>query len=115
MSIKDKITKGPWAWQKFGNYRMLVAQWGLRNIIIGSLVKREDMPVETYLAMNVDGILRPIDPTYPDAAAIATVPEMIDIIERLANYEGGQYMEYSMKQFVDEAKTLMNRLNESIS
>ena len=105
--LSDKITRGPWAWQKFGNYRNLVAKHGEREIIIGSLAIKEAMPVETYPAMNKDGILKPVDDTYPNAKVIAASPEMVILLEKLA-LSSNTAAWFECK---NEANELLNKLN----
>lgn len=86
MSTELKHTPGPWAWQKLGNFNNLVAQHGDREIIIGSLAIREAMPVETFPAMNNDGILYAISKDHPNAKLIAAAPEMFEVIKELYDW-----------------------------
>lgn len=77
--MNKKHTPGPWAWQKFGNHFQLTAQHGLREIIIGSLAV--EMPMESYPAMNENGILKPINPEHPNAKRIVDCVNALEGIE----------------------------------
>lgn len=81
MSEKLKHTPGPWAWQKFGEFNLLTAQHGMREIIIGS-VKKEKSFI-SYPAMNDHGILQPIDENHPNAKLIAAAPELLEALQNL--------------------------------
>lgn len=61
------ITEGPWAWQKFGTDYMLIAQEGMRNIILNAIRDESMIP---QLAVRIEGIMRPIYPSHPDAKII---------------------------------------------
>lgn len=78
------ITKGPWAWQKFGEYFLLCAQHGMREIIVSSLPVAKK-PIPTYPAMNINGRLEAIDPNHPNAKLIADAPVMLQIIKDFVN------------------------------
>jgi hypothetical protein len=97
MSIKDKITPGPWE-----------ASVGNRGSIFGDLnnpIHNGDYP---YIG-NVAGI--GVDQNIPEctanAKAIAAVPEMLDIIERLANASDTD----PVKTLKGYAQDLLNELN----
>jgi hypothetical protein len=81
MSMKSQRTPGPWAWQRMGRNYFLVAQHGMREIIIGSLAI--EMPVETYPAMANDGRLERVNPEHPNAKLIAAAPELLDALNGL--------------------------------
>jgi hypothetical protein len=76
--METKHTQGPWQWQKFGEFRFLAAQHGMREIIIGSI---KPVGYETGVpAMNKNGILEPIDPNHPNAKLIAAAPELLNAL-----------------------------------
>lgn len=71
------ITKGPWAWQLFGDTPMLTAQHGMREIIIGAIKHPEiGYPIP---AMNNQktGRLEDIDKDHPNAKLIAAAPDLL--------------------------------------
>jgi hypothetical protein len=78
-----KHTKGPWGWQKFGSYDSLTAQHGMREIIIGSVTTESGL--SSFVAMNKDGILNPIDRDHANAKLIAKAPEMIEALKDMIN------------------------------
>lgn len=60
-------TKEPWGWQKFGDEWMLVAQHGMRDIVINT--RRRGLN-GAQLCMRKDGIMYPMTPEHPDAQRI---------------------------------------------
>lgn len=78
MKTENSYTPGPWKWQKFGPYYLLSAQHGMREIILGANKQR----TSCYPSMNVDGILKPIDPTHPNARIISHAPDLLSELER---------------------------------
>jgi hypothetical protein len=68
--METKHTKGEWAWQKFGNYYLLTAQHGMREIILAAYQNND----YAYPTMNDDGILKPVDSNHPNAKLIAAAP-----------------------------------------
>lgn len=78
-----KHTKGPWGWQKFGDYDSLTAQHGMREIIIGSVTTESGL--SSFVAMNKDGILNPIDRDHPNAKLISKSPEMLEALKWFVN------------------------------
>ncbi len=80
----ENHTKGIWAWQKFGNKYLLTAQHGFREIIIGANIVDPDMGyIECYPSMNDDGLLKPIDPTHPNAKLIAAAPDLLNELKKV--------------------------------
>lgn len=71
----NKHTKAPWAWQRFGDTYSLTAQHGMGEIIIGAIVHGGmGYPV---VGMNQEGILKDVDPLFPNAKLIAAAPELL--------------------------------------
>lgn len=59
----EAATKGPWAWQKFGDDWNLTGQWGMRPIILATLKGK--------ITSLREGLLVPFDPQHPDARLLA--------------------------------------------
>jgi len=75
-----KHTKGKWAWQRFGDHYHLAAQHGMREIIISANIVNQHS-LKPCVTMNIDGILKPINPDHPNAKLIAKAPEMLQALK----------------------------------
>lgn len=102
--MEAKITKGEWAWQKFGDKYNLTAQHGMREIILSASIN-EDKSLQPYLSMNEDGILKPINPNHPNAKLIAAAPDLLEAcIEALKHHQGGHsYIGYKLRKAIKKA------------
>jgi hypothetical protein len=69
-----KLTPGPWGWQKFGSEWCLVGQHSMRPIVLSVMVYG---PGKGSLTSLVDGLLRPFDPTHPDARVIGAAADLL--------------------------------------
>ncbi len=79
--METKHTAGPWAWQLFGDCHFLTAQHGMREIIISAIPHPQmKYPVP---AMNIKGRLQVIDPNEPNAALIASSPDLLRLLEMI--------------------------------
>ena len=81
--MKTKHTKGPWAWQLFGDTYSLTAQHGNREIIIGAI----EHPKMGYpvVGMNDDGIMEVVDKLHPNAKLVAAAPELLSELDKQSN------------------------------
>ena len=91
--METKFTKGKWAWQKFGDKYCLVAQHGMREVILSSNIN-EEKSLQPYLTMNKDGILKPIDPNHPNAKLIAAAPDLLNACQLVMKSSRGETLSF---------------------
>jgi len=75
-----EYTQGPWAWQDIGGDRLLLAQHGKREVIIGARLNGFRIPSP---AMNRNGVLLGIDPNHPNARIIAAAPALYAALQEI--------------------------------
>lgn len=92
--MKTKHTEAPWKWQKFGDNYCLVAQHGMREIILAAN-KKEDSEI-TYVSMNDDGILNPVNLLHPNSKLIAVAPDLLEMLIKIYQIENHAF---SLKGF----------------
>lgn len=112
MSIKDLITPGPWTAfdpipnnsDKFHGFSSVIRVGGKDNA--GNPIAVVHMGGRGALNSDKESV-------FSNAIAIAAVPEMIGIIERLSDMHHDNPQAFF--QLKDDAEQILNRLNESIS
>lgn len=69
-----KFTMGPWAWRRFGEHPILVADYGRRDVILSAQVFA-GLPL--IVERGPAGYLEPVDPNGANARLIASAPTLI--------------------------------------
>lgn len=104
---KSEITKGPWAWRRFGDTYTLHAEHGRRDTILGAIPHGEmKYPV---VAMSIDGRLTDIDPEHPNAKLIAAAPDLLNAISSIMIALNKSSCGWNMDSDIEGAYQLLGR------
>ncbi len=92
-------TKGPLAWQKFGEHYCLTGQYGMRPIALSA---RGGISVR-----DARGLLVPLTPDHPDAMLYAAAPDLLEALSNLLGFGINNSMESQIAQ--DDARAAIAR------
>ncbi len=80
---RQRQSRGPWAWRKFGRHWSLVEDFGPRRVVLDAWLDNHQSDWDSpgcpmLVTCSSDGVLVPITPDHPAAKVIAAAPGLLE-------------------------------------